>query len=537
MHAPRPAPLSLLHCLRHVVSLDIGASLRGWLPEWRLLAPGVLLTAMLCYGYRERWPLINGNLEWHWRYRRQLYWSQFLGDWMLWLVGAVAIGTLLWTIIRHLPPRPARRIAVAALLVWGFVIQIVAQSCVANENTARLGVGMLKPAVTGFMNLALHESFDRSQLATIVRDYPAWTTLASHHVQTHPPGNVVIASVILDWMHDSPRARAAARQLLRLLGTDLDWPWMPDEATPPVFAAAMLNALLLVALGVLAGLPLFDLARRSAGLRTAWTALLLWVHYPPLIFFAPSYDQAYAGIVWFATWFWVRALRSRTWLHAPMAGLILAAGVFLSFKLLLWPALLTLVLVLDIVRSAGDWHPVRLLRWLRAHPRRARRYFLLPLGAAAAFVLFYVALWTIWRVNILTIIHTAQANQREMLHTMGRHYLTWLFAGPLDVAMLGGPLLALVVAAGWMMLWRRLFATSQIIPAAVLPALAIVTLSGLVLGENARILLMFGPGIAWAGAAWIARPRPHGFAWSLALMFLVHCFFMAIGVNSLVFID
>jgi hypothetical protein len=526
---------------------DVGAAVGRWLRGQAVLILGLALTGVLAYGYAHAWRHINGPEEWYWHYRPQLLVLPMLARAAAWLLpGAVVLGGL-WLATRRLAPPWRGRLAMLLLLAWGLYYHAASWRTMHDSDPSLLGGTMLNSQATGFTTVAMQTGTgELPPLGETLREYPRFMKGAPLHVQTHPPGNVVLSALTLRWMRASPALAQGIERALSFCGTIFDWPSMRSRPAAER-SAVMLVGLLCVAGGLLAAVPLFALVRLCGeGERTAWIAAVLWVHYPALLFFTPSYDQLYVPIVIAGLWAWRRGVENRPWMWGAQAGIAGGLGVFLSFKLLLWLPLFLLLPLLIACRDAGSPRPGSVLRYLKDERATARRLAVLTLAMGAGFAGFNLLLWLFTGIDMAAVFAAACANQVDLERMLNRSYIVWVWRGPLDALTLAAPVISLTALAAWARAFGQAFARGRRNAAALEPAfaifplgLAIVSVSGIIQAENARQLLMFGPGLIWAAARWIDRPdQTSGGQWCAGLVLvLIACFiFAAVGLNAMEFI-
>lgn len=465
---------------------------------------GVALTAAVCIGYMHLLPQLNGPVQWKWTYFDPDFglgaWLRALGRSVVWLIpGAAAIGGA-WALARRRwrgRRRTLRRVGLALLLAWGVYYQWIGLTTFLGAGAEFLGETALDAGRMGYLSVA--QRMHQGELPPPAKLLDEWAMRMAEmppHVSTHPPG-LVLAHYGSLWLFDgAPMLTAAAAWGFEVCGADLDAlgsPRIVDRV-----AAMTAGALLLIG-AVGAGLPLFTLVRASAarpsvGERRGWIAAALWVHYPALACFTPSYDQFFPllvlGTMW-AGWRGTWSRRPAVW--GAVAGAIAAAGLWLAFNLMLWLPLAAVTAALGLcrwrARARGTWWEIA--------------------GAGAVMAALLVALPLAFGADPAAIFRAALENQRRIAASAGRTWEVWVWAGPLDFLKLAGPAVALP-ALVWcaQRAWRWAARPAEIEPMwAVFPlGVAMTALAGLMPGENARLWLMFAPGVVWAAAGWLAEP-------------------------------
>jgi hypothetical protein len=520
---------------------------------WPLLGLGLAATGLLCWAFLHQWPGFNGHAEWYWPYRpagtvANAFAEPLARSLLRLLPGSIVLGGLALALRsrrarRRLHRRARRQYALALWLVWGLHYQWIGLTTLHAADPTILATGVLNPGATGFLSVAQQVNHDAfGPLDRVLTDYPILMNDWPAHASTHPPGLVLTHLAALHWSEDSPALTLAAERALAVLGVDLgELPAIPIAHK----FTAMIIGMSLLAGSLLAGLPLFALVRAAAprpslGERRAWIALALWLHFPAAVLFTPSYDQAYPLLVLTALWMAWRAMRSRRpALWGVAAGAVAAAGAFLTFKLLIWLPLGVLAAYLASARRAGGWGPAAFgALWRRLSPRSRRAPVRFFCGALVALLAAYCTARLLFGIDLPAIYRVAAANH-ALLVDAARSYGVWIWAGPLDFLFFAGPILALPALAWTARAIRDAARSPRALEPlwAVFPlGVALVALSGLMPGENARLWLMFAPGLVWAAAAWLAdRPRALP-ATALALILAVQHVFTLTCLHTMRFI-
>jgi hypothetical protein len=284
------------------------------------------------------------------------------------------------------------------------------------------------------------------------------------HAATHPPGPVLYYRA---WIAACEGAPALTRLALSTLGLEPgDGPMRRPPHTPPSVAAALLGGLFVLLLSAAASVPI-ALLLRALGLDRldASRVAALWPLVPGAALMSPQLDQALAfpvagsaALVAIAST--ATATRTRL-LAAAGAGTLAFGAVFLSYGAAAFVAMGGVA----VVAALG------LRRTLR------------PVGVAALAGLAWIGLTAALGHEPVAAARTALQFHRET-YTAPRSYALWLAFNPIDFVLFLGAPMALV---GLLRLRRDLGDPLPRFRAALLAALGLLLLSGIVRGELGRI--------------------------------------------------
>lgn len=282
------------------------------------------------------------------------------------------------------------------------------------------------------------------------------------HVRGHPPGMVVLLSLLDRAGLGGPRWGAA----------------------------------LVIGAGALAAPAALVAMRALAGEQAARRATLLVTLGPAAVWLGTSADAVFsgtlaAGIALLAVACTTTAGRPRAAAIALLAGIVLGAGLLLSYGLA----------------------PLGLLALAVAIATRRPRELVVAGAGVAAVLLAFGAAGFWWTSGL-------QATQEQYAAGVSarRPYLDFLVISPAAFALALGP-------AAFAGLARLRGARAWVLPAAALAALAVAELSGLSKGETERIWLPFAPWLLLASAA-LRAPR----GWLAAQLALAIA--LQVGVRS-----
>ncbi len=516
---------------RGLLKVDLIQAARRWTSDQPLATAALTLTLILSLAIAWSAPWINGPSHWRWFYTP---WGEYwlgLGRALLHLTPfAAALGALAWLAAHRLRGAWQTFILLGLLVLWGILFCWQALGSYSEFGITHLGRTIQSPVASGYQTVATASlDGDLPPPRQLLRDYHLHQHQMPLHPSTHPPGQVLLTLGVLWLFREGLLPAEAIHTLFGGFGFLIG---AMHDAPPSDRLAAMATGNLLLLAGLLVVFPLFGLVRDGwgkgpAARRAAWAAVLLWVHYPALHVFTPQWVQLHALIGTSAIWFASRAIqgqaaRAAAW--GAAAGAVLALGAFMSFTQLLWPPLLLLMAILTRARRAGHWSAA-----ISPLPRAGDASLASAIFGALA---MGAALWLVAElalgVDMRRIFLAGLESNNQFRAGAGRPYAVWLFYSPWDMLFVAGPALAL---PGMIFLIhsirRALHRPEQLMPAwAVYPlAVVLVTLSGLMPGENARLYLPFAPGLAWAAGGWITLRARARFPSTLTLLLVAQVMF------------
>jgi hypothetical protein len=234
----------------------------------------------------------------------------------------------------------------------------------------------------------------------------------------------------------------------------------------------------------LAAVPIYFAAKEMSDKPTALRLAQWWALVPSALLFAPTWNTFYPFLVTCAFALLLQGLNRKSHVHVLAAGVVMSITTFMNFSVL--PALLLFGLF-----TLGYTLFV------------ARRSFL---SAVVSGVWFGIGLSTIW---LLFWLASGLTPLDIFGVTLGAHgelamraYLPWLVLHPYDVLMFSG--WALVALFLWGV-WRAVVVirqraqhalplqASDVLALSTLLTLLLIDFSGIVRGENARILIFYVP--------------------------------------------
>ena len=345
-----------------------------------------------------------------------------------------------------------------------------------RAGAAENALGFLDPFTTGYLTQAARHCADGS-LRTYCREelYQVGEGEYPHHLQVHPPGNLLWAALIYRWCppFGNRLFPGAAAELEMLAAAEA----LPASASSPEIRVAALNLLALTLLGISAGRALLlALLLAQPRRRPEVGALLVTLGAGGVVLFAGHFDPFYfpvtaAAVTAFGLALSRRSDRGRWWLLA-LCGLLLGVGTSLSLGFGA-PAVLAGAVLL-------------------ARPGRWRELSALAVGglvAVAGFQLAGYPLLPAWLV--------CWRNHRAFFALRGLDYWPWMGWNAVDALLFGGVLVtvgavALLTASGR--------ARNALLGAGGMWLFLIF--SGSARGEFGRLLILYVP-VLLAGGAWL----------------------------------
>lgn len=336
-----------------------------------------------------------------------------------------------------------------------------------------------------------------SDAVDFLRHYPERMPSFPVHPQRYPPG--------------LPLVFYLARRLLERI------PWLSDAIAFPLRLrqchnltlmrlpnATIASAVVQMTLPLVCGLtvlPIYGLARRTAGRRVAVWAAALYPLVPSFNLWFARWDAFYAllaATIWYL--FFVGLVEARRFLLLA-AGMVLAAASFLSFG------------ILALLLPMGCWACLRFLT-LREHR---------PWGGLLADGLAFGAGWIVpWALYQVAFDHGFLDIWRvSMSHHLGlnRDYWVWLGYHLYDFFVFLGIPLALLFLLSIRAALRDLGQEGVLLPLGFAIGVLLLDLSGMARGEVARVWLFLTPFATIAAAYGLSRL--HRGRWGFAFIALL----------------
>jgi hypothetical protein len=451
--------------------------------DFAVLAAGVAAALLIA---TDVVPALRGPQEWRWG-RRPLdsFWPLLANVAIFAGSAAVAFRVRrIWGVAGDF--RRAAWLAAAVALVVAQMLALIAAEPGGLSNLARR---VLDPSFTSYHTVARRVE----DPAAFLRRYHEIQAGFPVHGPSQPPGRVLFFRAVNGWASEPGRTRALLALGERLGGV----PKGPPRTTDGQRAGAVAAALLLVALGALAIVPLTVIAGGRCEPEAAGSAVLLASCLPSFVLFTPQTDHLVLLLTSSAAALGLEVMRWASRPAAPLlafaAGLCASGAVFVSFtslaSLAAWGlAILGMGL---FARFRNDPYPT---------PARLAVLVLAATGGLAVVPAWTAAIGMDWPA---VFREATSAAHRVQVLVHGRRYGTWVVWNVVDFVVFLGPALAVAWLAR---VGDEARAARPGIAAephgppieapfaiALLVALLALDVSGRILGETGRIWMFFMP--------------------------------------------
>jgi len=439
----------------------------------------------------DAYPPLRGGGGWQWAYDLPVVWDG------VWILAVLLAGYLLSAGI-------FRRIKAGALptIVWTIFATVI------------LGIGVVGVrGDAGFLLFTRTVSPVQTGASTIAVDFMArdgvpytlqnWTTVMREalpsniiHFTTSPPAqalvHVGVANLTESW-------------------TDLSMALRPNQCSNKTimrYTAGEINAVGVIGMLMplwmaLGAIPFYGVAKMLTDDKKIALRLLQWYPLiPTMLLLLPTWNSLYPPLCLLAFWGLIRAVKAEKWrstLGAILAGLVMSFTTFLNFAVLpivLFFGLFTLGYAIFISK-----------KWTRAVVIGA--WF--GLGLSALWVIF----WLISGFTPLDIFRVTFEAHKDLVQ---RNYWEWLILHPYDTLIFVGLPIAGLFFWGIAKIWgvkKSDLSAYHLMAISLLITFLLVNISGIVQGENGRILSFYAPFFLLAGGVvWINQKR----TWDLPLM-------------------
>lgn len=478
------------------------------------ILPSWLATICRLYPYLRgpgEWPP-----EWRWWLKYPVSEGGYRFDIVAWrlLVLGVVIGMLyvwwLWT----------RRKSRLDLLHLSVLSAIGLLLCLAIQFLSKNGIVLMTRMISPYYEPTYFlPAADIENLRDFLATYPDCLramNCPTHHMNSHPPGNVVLMWVFFVVASALPNPVAHwAGQFLRA-HTVAEWSaGLPDQT----LIAAGIGGMVIPALAALTVVPLYYLGIETVGHLRARRAIILFLLVPALPMFAPRVDLVYMLLGTTGIWLALVGLRRRSYMAAMGAGAVLSIAAFMSF------ATLVLVFIAAVVMVWVSWS-------VSEYSPRTAIIRLLPHGLAMLGGASLV--WALCSMNPLQIYRYISSNYWGI--QASRSYITWIFYGPYDLLFFAGVPATILFLLAVVRLGRRLWQTDtltrgEILLASFVLATVILFVSGRLRGEVARTLLYCYPLVALGAEVEGDQLSERDFAWiATATLFQVVVYYYTLRV-------
>ncbi|TVR24321.1 MAG: hypothetical protein EA396_01535 [Anaerolineaceae bacterium] len=435
----------------------------------------------------DLYPGLRGGGGWRWTYQQAenpLALAVLVGVLAVYIGGVIGL----------------RRRGVALRLAWGVLAGVlIAYSAVAVRGDALelLLIRTLSPVQTGASTVAVRYMAEDGVGETLER-WPDVMREAGErniiHFTTSPPGQPLIHYALAGIVGDGAFVQQAGYALRAYQCSNLGVMIYDDSQllsaalvgwSMPLWAALMI-------------VPVYFAARRlfddtAAALQTAaWSPLI-----PTIILFAPVWNTLYPALIALCVALLLTGLPLREGEHMRpswlvLAGAVMSGATFLNFAVL--PVLLTLgLLTLGVVGF--------------------RRGVIAGIGFGVGLLACWIPFAIASNLTPLDLWAVTAEKHGELV--AGRDYLTWLILHPYDTLLfIGWPLVALLVWRVMRLRWTTRTPSDVLVVALVVTFVAL-NVSGMVQGENGRILSFYAPFVILAAGGMIAVKSAE---WGLPLL-------------------
>jgi len=317
-----------------------------------------------------------------------------------------------------------------------------------------------------------------------LRHYPELMPTFPVHPQRYPPGLPLFFYGIRQLFEQMPQTSDRIGFFLRQYQCH-------NLALMRLSNATIATAVLQMALPLINGLivfPLFGLARRRLGLKTAvWTAFF-YPLIPSFALWAARWDQFYPLVTVLAWYLLCVGLMDRRRWVLLLSGLVLSFGTLLSFGLV------------AMLAPMGIW---AVLWWWGDGNGRSFSHLVVD---GLFFVVGLVSIWAVYQLAFgIGFVDIWRVSMRFHLG-LERGYWTWLFYHLYDFGIFLTLPLALFFVWGFVGAVRKIPRRVRALPVAFGLGLLILDFSGTAQGEVARVWLFLTP-FAVMVAAWALSVR------------------------------
>lgn len=437
------------------------------------------------------YPGLRGGGGWQWTYELPPTWD---GVWMLAIVLTIYILSI--GIFRRI------KAGVLVTLTWTILFTTiigVAVVGVRGDAGFLLFTRTVSPVQTGASTIAV-DFMARWGVASVLQN---WTTIMREalsaniiHFTTSPPGQPLIHSAV-----------ANLTEALTELSMSLR-PYQCSNHTIMRYTAGEINAVGIIGMlmpfwTALGAIPFFGVTKMLLDDVKIALRLLQWYPLlPTMLLFLPTWNSLYPALCLLAYWGLLHAVKSDGWRSrwwAIGAGLVMSFTTFLNFAVL--PMILFFgwfTLGYAIILQRRFWQAITIGMWF---------------GVGLSVV--WVILWGVSGVTPFDILAVTFDAHKSLVQ---RNYWEWLILHPYDTFIfIGLPIVGLACWALFQLMpqGRAKWTSQHILIASLVITVIMVNLSGMVQGENARILSFYAPlFLLGAGSMLIDKKR----TWDLPLI-------------------
>jgi len=386
----------------------------------------------------------------------------------------VAVAGLLMKWLSHRASVRRECVAAALLLPAAVFVQGTAQlGAPDGYGLEKWVVAVSQAGSSGYFTVAKTEVHDR---AKFLRNYPRWIQKQDAlHLGTHPPGLILVESILLDAMEAHPDvARYVVASAPESVATMLKIFGETNPMSPADRATFVLTGALTLLACSLTVLPLYVLSRRSFPPMYAFAIAAMWPLVSSAILFQPASDTAFpvvsTTILAVSVFAAGDGVKRASWLGLA-CGLIF--GVAMEFTL----AFLAVGLAVTLITISEETTSLRLK-------------LIVLFSTLAAFLVVTLVFWHYSEANPFEIWWWNQRNHARFYEEFPRSYRAWVIANPIELTIGLGIPIALWGLVG--------LAKPRGIPRVTIVTLSILvflTLGGRNLSEVGRLWLPFMPAL------------------------------------------
>jgi hypothetical protein len=420
-------------------------------------------------------PDLRGGAGWEWTYQLPTNWTP---------VAVLALLSALYCVVAAF--LRARK-AVLALLwaVIGSAVLGFAVTGVRGDPFPLLLTHTVAPVQTGYSTVAVNV-MARQGVGTTLRQ---WTDVMHDaltgdliHITTSPPGQVLAHYWTAQLLEGAPTSWSMALRPYQCSNLNV------MRYTRGELLSAGFWGMLMPLWAALAAIPIYFAAREMSDESTAVRLAQWWALVPSALLFLPTWNTFYPFLVTCTFALLIQGLQRNSRVHVFLAGVIMSITTFMNFSVL--PALLLFGLF-----TLG-------YTFLVAH-----RSFLWSVINGVFFGLGLSAIWFVfWLASGYTPLDIFGVTLGAHGELAMRAYLPWLLLHPYDVLMFAGWALVSLFLWGIFVALRSLrfggsnSNASDVLALVMLLTLLLIDFSGIVRGENARILIFYVPFLLLSGA-------------------------------------
>jgi len=464
-----------------------------------LVAGGFTLFVLLLTYFKVPIGVVG---EWTWCYTEERFWGRLIGP-AVFLV--LYLMVVFWGVGRiGRMGRRGRALTLFLLFILVFCLQVIAPY-LWQYGAVETVITMFSPHATGAYFM---ESRQVSSLAPYLENFAQRIVKQWFHaapkVNVHPPGSTLLIYSSIKFLRAHPGTSAWLNRLLFRIYPHYEAIYRGGlfDLGEETFVGLLLVAFIFSLFGSIALIPAYLLTREIAAEETAYLAAAFVGLMPSLLIFSPSPDQMFPALALFYSFFLVKAIRSRHFFYALLAGLTL---FFWSFFILSFPVIVALTgIALFIYFFALPGRRKRLKEGLRPTLKIA--------AALAAGFLVPNLLLLLLRYNALRVFWICMAQNRRFYTHFPRTYWKWALLALPDFFLFMGVPAACIFLLGLGRSWGSIIREKRpeiisVVPLALLAVLLILTIWGVNRGETGRLWNFLGPvGLAF-GIAGVERSR------------------------------